>query len=558
MKTEHLTSGDAVCEPDSHSSGNFYSDSSREINHEAERLQSAAVEIANPISRDTLMPFLREGDSVLDLGAGADATLGRSLSEDGLHYIAVDPNKGFVDILHAAGVDARQGDVVNLPLESNTVDAVHMRFLFGWLNEEQRKFALRQSARVLKPGGQKVITVIDYDWMMTDGPAEYMEAVGVVCDVLESFGFDYQYGAKVNSDIERLAAKSVFGFGVEYQTLPPTIHEVDRTIESGLPLIEEAISSLKEALDAIGDAEKARAIEQALGRIRSLASDTNITLPGITAQSVLLTKGQPSPEEQPKERLELFSGVLDSNDQRPTSVDGVAIARQGSNLDEYVRRVQAYEYFKNGMLTSEDMIEGGVLCEASYPRRYLDRSTLFVTIPEDKTVPTAAVRLIETEPDDDPDVELRSLPTAEHLNLSMDNHEIFPEGLPASGVFEVSSSIRNSKESGTFLDMSKVIIGLAAEARAAGYHTGLMTTQVRMYDLVRRLLGEDNFTLIEGPHQNNIPGAADTIEYVCLSVDIRSFIEGVLEHAENTMEASKFSRAIYSTLEKHLAYSKAA
>ncbi len=536
---------------------NFYASSRQTIAHEAERLHGAAVEIANPISEEALMRFLQKGDTILDVGAGADATLGRDLTESGLHYVAVEPNASFVDILRKAGTDVYRGDVVDLPIESNSVDAVHMRFLFGWLNEEQKKSALRQAARVLKPGDQKVVTVIDYDWMMTDGPAEYMEMVGTVCDILESFGFNYQYGAEITSDVDELIRQNVFGPGIGYEMLPLETHEVARTIEDGFPLLEEAVSSLKESLSMIGDAETIGTLEQTLKNIQMLTPETNINLPGIATQTILLTKDRPS-SERTETKLELLPGMYEVGDYAPTPIDGVVKVKRGSDLDEGVRKLQASEYLKNGMLTSEAVIINGMLSEDSYPKKHLDRSTLFVTMSEGEMVPTAAIRLIQTEPSDDPDTELRSLPTAERLGLSMSNHDIFPEELLASGVFEVSSSIRNSQEGGTFLDMSKVIIGLMAEARAREYHTALMSTQVRMYGILKKMFGEDNFKLIAGPHKSTIPGASDAMDFVSMSVDARYFFERLWEHTEKTKGSSRLSHDTNMLLENTFPYRQVA
>ena len=539
------------------SSNNFYTGAKRKISHEVERLKGAAIEIANPVSEAALAPFLRTGDTVLDIGAGADANLGQDISQSGLEYIAVEPNVSFVDILNRAGIDVRQGDVVDLPIESNSVDAVHMRFLFGWLNEEQKRSALRHAARVLNPGEQKAVTIIDYDWMMTDGPTEYMEAVGIACDALDSFGFDYRYGADIDSDIGQLMSQNVFESGVAYEALPVEVHEIIRTIESGLPLLEEAVGSLREGLGLIGDIQRIEALERALKNIQLLDPETTISLPGIVTQTILFTKDQPSLGQQGS-KFEPLIGLYEVGDRTPTSINGVFKVRRGSSLDDDVRKLQAYEYLKNGMLTSEAMVENGMLCEESYPKKYLDRSTLFVTMSEGGMEPHAAVRLIETEEGEDPDGVLKSLPTADHIKLSMDNRDVFPEGLPASGVFEVSSSLRNSREGGTFLDMSKSIIALAAEAKARGYHTALMSTQVKMCGILKKIFGNDNFKIITEPYKSDIPGASESMDFVSMSVDMRYFFERLWEHSEKTKATSRTSKDISALLEDYLSYQEVA
>ena len=154
--------------------GFYKRDQEASFDSEAERLQSAAVKLANPISLTVLSASLHPGGTLLDIGAGADSNLGKSIEDRGCKYVAVEPNNDFVSSLQAAGIDALRGDAADVPIASNSIDAVHMRFVFGWLNEQQRKSALGQAARVLKPGEQKDIVVIDYDWMAAEGPDEYM------------------------------------------------------------------------------------------------------------------------------------------------------------------------------------------------------------------------------------------------------------------------------------------------------------------------------------------------------------------------------------------------
>lgn len=527
--------------------------------YEAERLESAAVKLANPISLRALGPTLLKGNTIADIGAGVDTALGRQIQEKGCRYVAVDQNGSFVNTLRLSGIEAYQGDATNMPIDSNSVDAVHMRFLFGWLNETQRKLVLEQAIRVVKPGQPKTITIIDYDWLKTDGPDEYMKTVEVACGILESFGFDYTYGGKASLSIPKLLDEGALGAGAVYEVGPEDVYRVRKTLGEGLPLLEEAASSLKEHLTTIGDTERIEALDDALRGLRHVDLTAEICLPGIVAETIMVTKRQPSLTRSENRLVRLaLSHEHDnySEDYAPTTIPGVVKVERGSNLDNYMRRVQAAEYLRNGMLVGEEMIdENGMLCEGSYPKKHLDRSNLYVCLPEGAEKPTAGVRLIEPEKTGDDSAQLRSLPTAERMELAMDSccngERIFPEDAEPSGVFEVSASIKNSEEGGGLLDMTRAIIGLVAEAKQAGYHTGLMTTQQKMYELVKKVFGEDNFTVLEGPHTSDIHGAADTIKYVCLSVDIRSFLETTQQHTEKGKEGSRTLAEINGILEEY-------
>lgn len=532
----------------------FYA-SERGIGNEAERLQSAATRLANPISIEALRPALEAGNTVLDIGAGADATLGKNVKNKGCNYVAVEPNRDFVTILQKAGIDAWQGDVTNVPIESNSVDAVHMRFLFGWLNERQRKSALQQAARVLRPGDQKTVTVIDYDWLRSDGPDDYMKAVGVACDILKSFGFDYEYGSKLPSDIEELASHSVLGDAVEYEIQPSVTHEISKTLGEGLPILEEAASSLQEGLSALGDTERTEALSEAIDALRNVNPEIEITLPGITVQTVVITKHTPSAERSNNTTLvaleKAHTGSQYEGDFETAEIPGVVKIEVGSELDNYVRRMQAAEYLKEGILESATMInENGMLCEESYPEDVVRRSISLATL-SSENIPTAAVRLIETEEGGDPDEQLSSLPTAAHLGLEMSNRSVFPEGATADGVIEVSALLRNSKEGGRLLDVAHVMIGAAVEAKKRGHHTGLITTQKGAWKFMKGLLGEENFVVLEDLHESDIPGASKDVEFVCLAVDVQSFLDGVRAHVVQKKDASKILAEINLLLDEY-------
>src|SRR5436190_2238814 len=102
---------------------------------------------------------LRPGMSLLDAGCGPGTItvdLARLIAPGRL--VAIDASEGEVETtrraLEAAGIHAAHlqvGDVLDLPLEDCSVDAVFSHAVIDYLPEPSR--AVEEFARVLKPGG---------------------------------------------------------------------------------------------------------------------------------------------------------------------------------------------------------------------------------------------------------------------------------------------------------------------------------------------------------------------------------------------------------------------
>ena len=128
--------------------------------------------------------FLRSGAGrVVDLGAGTGrssimvlqgrprATLvALDLFADSFeqHFgPGASPQQRLLANLRAAGVDQRatieNGDVRKLPFESATFDAAVSSFVIDHLGREGAKQALSEAARVLKPGGDFLMTIANDD-----------------------------------------------------------------------------------------------------------------------------------------------------------------------------------------------------------------------------------------------------------------------------------------------------------------------------------------------------------------------------------------------------------
>lgn len=106
---------------------------------------------------------LAPGATVLDLATGTGDLAIAIAKEGAAKVIGVDPSQGMLAVGHrkvqALGlegrVDLRVGDAQRLELEDASVDAVSMAF--GIRNVPDRSQALREMARVTRPGGRIAI-----------------------------------------------------------------------------------------------------------------------------------------------------------------------------------------------------------------------------------------------------------------------------------------------------------------------------------------------------------------------------------------------------------------
>lgn len=104
---------------------------------------------------------LRQGARILDLATGTgDLALMIALDDPGIHVVGVDPSEGMLAIgrqkVHRACLDGRvrliAGDAQRLPFEAADFDGVSIAF--GIRNVPDRDRALREMARVTRPGGR--------------------------------------------------------------------------------------------------------------------------------------------------------------------------------------------------------------------------------------------------------------------------------------------------------------------------------------------------------------------------------------------------------------------
>jgi SAM-dependent methyltransferase len=93
-------------------------------------------------------------DDVLEVGCGRGELSARVASELGATVVALDQSERMVEIARAAGVDARVGDVQELPFDDASFDCAVAAWMLYHVPDVDR--GLSELARVLRPGGRLV------------------------------------------------------------------------------------------------------------------------------------------------------------------------------------------------------------------------------------------------------------------------------------------------------------------------------------------------------------------------------------------------------------------
>lgn len=116
--------------------------------------------------------LIEPGMTVADIGTGT-GILATELCQLGLRVIAIDHSSRMLDAAknkleteHLTGVEFRQGEVGNLPLEDAEVDAALAHMVLRYLPSPGE--AIREMARVVKPGGAVVVVDFvrhEHEWM---------------------------------------------------------------------------------------------------------------------------------------------------------------------------------------------------------------------------------------------------------------------------------------------------------------------------------------------------------------------------------------------------------
>jgi SAM-dependent methyltransferase len=109
-----------------------------------------------PDARELLFAAIAEAKPrrVLEVGGGEGELAQRIVHELGAELIGVDQSKRMVEIQRAKGIDARVGDVRDLPFADEAFDVAVAAWMLYHVPDVDR--ALGELARVLRPGGRLV------------------------------------------------------------------------------------------------------------------------------------------------------------------------------------------------------------------------------------------------------------------------------------------------------------------------------------------------------------------------------------------------------------------
>lgn len=488
---------------------------------EAERLRNAA-NVADGIS----LEHTTGARCVLDVGAGDSATFGVRCRERGQRYFAVEPRSGAVASLCDAGLEASEGTALDTGLPSGSADAVHARFVFGWLGEVERHLALQEACRVLEETG--TITVIDYDWGVVSGPPAMMELVEQGIHLLNEQGFDPPWGRQLPEWLPgafSAIAPDVTATVDRISRRPLYIGRLAEVLDGGF--IGQTKESLVSVLVQLGEHQLAQSIEAKYEALRKYAQchpDEEVHLPDIVAVSLRVTGNPCRVERMSAPRLqegEDYDVVL--------SGPGWKVARATSDdMVTAIRRVQATAYVARGLVSSDAISEDGVLFHGIEPREQVERS-IYATAGNDKHALRAVMRFII--PDQG---RLDSLPEVVRLDTGARQELkdwLSKESVDQGRVVEASGLAKNMS-GGDVYDVVRVITGLTRVARTMGYEAAVMGLRDREVMLIQGIFGKEAIRRVGEPHIIKLPEVSSDIRYQTAVVNLKHFFANSISHNE--------------------------
>lgn len=520
---------------------------------EVERLDRMAT-MANPISwlsLEALAGGTLSGSTVLDVGAGDSTSLGSALQSHGVTYVPIDKRVGAVNEQKRRFPLATVGDVADLPDLPKPPDYVHARFVAGWLPKRRRAAML---AAMLEQSGKGVI--IDYDWSVADGPAEYVAAIQLATGIMRNFGFDPEYGAKSKEDITATLATLIGTVPADGSIRSERYNTMQNApIKDALPVIEVTAQSIKEALTNAGMKKQVAQLDEALTVLRAHVTNhpgTPVTLPDIVATQFDVPSLAES-EEKFYEMLRSSNRKVTATAIRPivSRSDG---SRSGPVTDivtrDTARQVQAATYYFDGIINRDGIDPRGVLAADIDPDELVVRSDYIASRDEDGRL-TAVIRMINAS-DGDP----MSLPTVKRLNdrsplafAFLQEQGVFDDATDgeAGGVIEISGLARNFYH-GEHESVVDAIVALGKYAKQKGVKHAVMGLQDKHVLPIMEMLGPEAMMKIpteDASHVIKLPNVNEGIRFTAIYVDVQQFIDRVRKHAASNLD-STLARRLFS------------
>jgi len=120
------------------------------------RRRAAFARSTGPRAVDVLFSAVAEAEPqrVLEVGCGPGDMAERIVRETGADLVALDISPRMVELARALGVDARVGDVQELPFDDGSFDCAVAAWMLYHVPDVER--GLAELARVIRPGGRLV------------------------------------------------------------------------------------------------------------------------------------------------------------------------------------------------------------------------------------------------------------------------------------------------------------------------------------------------------------------------------------------------------------------
>lgn len=132
-------------------------------NLHARNYDEETIDFWNQFPRTFFDTFIRlSSGSVLDVGCGPGRD-GLVLQEAGLQVMCLDASQAMVDLANERGLNTVLGDLLALPFEDESFDAVWAYTSLLHVRKDEIAQAIQEIRRVLKPGGVFGLGLIEGD-----------------------------------------------------------------------------------------------------------------------------------------------------------------------------------------------------------------------------------------------------------------------------------------------------------------------------------------------------------------------------------------------------------